>query len=85
MAGLLSAVWLGVWCFACQRLQKDKRRRLVSLKLVLQQLLEALDTAHATGIGERLWLPFLCICLPFKSSGVRRCLVLQVMWLAESL
>jgi hypothetical protein len=26
--------------------------RLVTLKLVMQQLLEALDTAHATGIGR---------------------------------
>jgi hypothetical protein len=34
------------------RLQKDKRRRLVTLKLIMQQLLEALDTAHATGIGR---------------------------------
>ncbi|WIA41568.1 hypothetical protein OEZ86_008933 [Tetradesmus obliquus] len=35
------------------RLQKDKRRRLVTLKLVTQQLLENLDTAHATGIVHR--------------------------------
>jgi hypothetical protein len=42
------------WGNVCQRLQKDKRRRLVTLKLVMQQLLEALDTAHATGIGALL-------------------------------
>ncbi|KAF6258518.1 kinase-like domain-containing protein [Scenedesmus sp. NREL 46B-D3] len=35
------------------RLPKNKRRRLVTLKLVMQQLLEALDTAHATGIVHR--------------------------------
>jgi hypothetical protein len=34
------------------RLPKDKRRRLVTLKLVMQQLLEDLEAAHATGIGE---------------------------------
>jgi serine/threonine protein kinase len=35
------------------RLKQDKRRRLVTLKLVLAQVLEALESAHATGIGER--------------------------------
>jgi hypothetical protein len=34
------------------RLPQDKRRRLVSFKLVLAELLEALEAAHATGIGE---------------------------------
>lgn len=34
------------------RLPADKRRRLVTFKLVLAQLLEALEAAHATGIGE---------------------------------
>jgi hypothetical protein len=43
------------------RLQKDKRRRLVTLKLVMQQLLEALDTAHATGIGELFISVFFCL------------------------
>lgn len=35
------------------RLPRHKKRRLVTLKLVLRQLLEALEAAHATGIGER--------------------------------
>lgn len=35
------------------RLPKDKRRRLVMLKLVLQQLLEDLAAAHSTGIGAQ--------------------------------
>lgn len=33
------------------RLNKDKRRRLVTFKLVLAELLESLEAAHATGIG----------------------------------
>jgi hypothetical protein len=43
------------------RLPKDKRRRLVTLKLVMQQLLEALDTAHATGIGRCQHVWFCCV------------------------
>lgn len=35
------------------RLPRDKRRRLVTIKLVVRQLLEALEAAHATGIGEQ--------------------------------
>lgn len=34
------------------RLPQDKRRRLVTFKLVLAELLEAMEAAHATGIGE---------------------------------
>jgi hypothetical protein len=51
----------------------------VTLKLVLQQLLEALDMAHATGIGE--W----CFSVWLVSGGVRSCLVWRDMWLAELL
>lgn len=36
----------------CLLLLQDKRRRLVTYKLVLAELLEALEAAHATGIGE---------------------------------
>jgi hypothetical protein len=39
-------------CVCCLLLLQDKRRRLVTYKLVLAELLEALEAAHATGIGE---------------------------------
>jgi hypothetical protein len=61
------------------RLQKDKRRRLVTLKLVLQQLLEALDTAHATGIGELFSGVFGCCFwrrVGFPMCGRQDCCVL---------
>jgi hypothetical protein len=44
------------------------------LKLVMQQLLEALDTAHATGIGEPLWLLF------GGGTGLHASLVWAGMW-----
>jgi hypothetical protein len=43
------------WQSCCEHGGEACGSCLVSLKLVLQQLLEALDTAHATGIGELLF------------------------------